>query len=117
VRARRNHPTDSGRSLSDSPAPRPPPPPLQVRAGDSALSLLPPWHIYERTVGYHLFRAGARLVFTSIKRFRDDLTAHPPDHFVCVPLVLDTLYTKVGVLLWAMGWHGGQPIACTLCCL
>jgi hypothetical protein len=36
-------------------------------------------------------------VFTSLKNFRDDLTAHPPDHFVCVPLVLDTLYNKVGM--------------------
>lgn len=39
---------------------------------------------------------GACEVFTSLKHFRDDLTAHPPDHFVCVPLVLDTLYNKVG---------------------
>jgi long-chain acyl-CoA synthetase len=34
-------------------------------------------------------------VFTSLHHFRSDLTAHPPDHFVCVPLVLDTLYSKV----------------------
>lgn len=69
---------------------------LQVRAGDSALSLLPPWHIYERAVGYHLLHVGTRIVYTSIKKFRDDLTTHPPDHFVCVPLVLDSLYNKVG---------------------
>lgn len=30
-------------------------------------------------------------------KFRDDLTSHPPDHFVCVPLVLETLYNKVGL--------------------
>jgi long-chain acyl-CoA synthetase len=34
-------------------------------------------------------------VFSTLRTFRDDLTAHPPDHFVCVPLVLDTLYNKV----------------------
>lgn len=39
---------------------------------------------------------GAREVFTSLRHFRDDLVRHPPDHFVCVPLVLDTLYNKVG---------------------
>jgi hypothetical protein len=27
----------------------------QVRAGDSTLSLLPPWHIYQRSVAYYLF--------------------------------------------------------------
>lgn len=41
-----------------------------------------------------------RQVFTSVRRFKDDLTAHTPDHLVCVPLVLETLYTKVG---------GGRP--------
>jgi long-chain acyl-CoA synthetase len=66
-----------------------------VHAGDSALSLLPPWHIYERAVGYHLLHVGTRIVYTTIKKFRDDLTTHPPDHFVCVPLVLDSLYNKV----------------------
>jgi hypothetical protein len=40
---------------------------------------------------------GACEVFTSLRHFKDDLVAHPPDHFVCVPLVLDTLYTKVCV--------------------
>lgn len=34
-------------------------------------------------------------MFTSLRYFRDDLISHPPDHFVCVPLVLDTLYNKV----------------------
>lgn len=38
---------------------------------------------------------GACEVFSTLRTFRDDLTAHPPDHFVCVPLVLDTLYSKV----------------------
>eukprot|EP00878_Enallax_costatus_P036567 GHUV01041074.1.p1 GENE.GHUV01041074.1~~GHUV01041074.1.p1 ORF type:complete len:511 (+),score=205.18 GHUV01041074.1:480-2012(+) len=68
---------------------------LQVTPGDSTLSLLPPWHIYQRMCAYYLFSRGAREVFTSLKHFREDLVAHPPDHFVCVPLVLDTLYNKV----------------------
>lgn len=59
------------------------------------MSLLPPWHIYQRTVAYYLYSCGAREVFTSIRKFREDLTVHPPDHFVCVPLVLDTLHNKV----------------------
>jgi len=29
--------------------------PRQVSAGDSTLSLLPPWHIYQRSVAYYLF--------------------------------------------------------------
>jgi long-subunit acyl-CoA synthetase (AMP-forming) len=29
--------------------------PPQVSPGDSSLSLLPPWHIYQRTAAYYLF--------------------------------------------------------------
>ncbi|PNG99433.1 Long-chain-fatty-acid--[acyl-carrier-protein] ligase AEE15, chloroplastic, partial [Tetrabaena socialis] len=34
-------------------------------------------------------------VYSNIRRLRDDLTAHPPDHLVVVPLVLDTLHARV----------------------
>uniref|UniRef100_A0A383VM20 AMP-dependent synthetase/ligase domain-containing protein n=1 Tax=Tetradesmus obliquus TaxID=3088 RepID=A0A383VM20_TETOB len=40
-------------------------------------------------------RRGACEVFSSLRTFRDDLAAYPPDHFVCVPLVLDSLHSKV----------------------
>ncbi|KAG2449926.1 hypothetical protein HYH02_000030 [Chlamydomonas schloesseri] len=68
---------------------------LQVRPGDRVLSLLPPWHIYERTCSYFVLSSGGQQVYTNIRRLRDDLVAHPPDHLVCVPLVLDTLHTRV----------------------
>lgn len=68
---------------------------IDVRPGDRTLSLLPPWHIYERTAGYYVLSRGAAQVYSSIRHFRDDLGAHPPDYFVCVPLVLDTLHSKV----------------------
>jgi len=34
-------------------------------------------------------------VYSNIKKFREDLTTYPPDFFVCVPLVLDTLHSRV----------------------
>jgi len=68
---------------------------LRVVPGERTLSLLPPWHIYERTASYHVLSRGATQVYTSIRRFKEDLTAFPPDHLVCVPLVLDTLRTRV----------------------
>lgn len=63
--------------------------------GDTTLSLLPPWHIYERTTGYYIFSRACTQVYTTIKHFRDDLTKYPPSYFVCVPLVLDTLHSRV----------------------
>ncbi len=68
---------------------------LPLKHNNSALSLLPPWHIYERAVTYYILSAGVRLVYTGIKHFREDLQRFPPDYFVCVPLVLDTLHTRV----------------------
>ena len=50
---------------------------------------------YERTVAYHILSRGASIVYTNIRNFRDDLTTYPPDHLVCVPLVLDTLRSRV----------------------
>ena len=34
-------------------------------------------------------------VYTNIRRFKEDLTRYPPHFFLCVPLVLDTLYNRV----------------------
>lgn len=39
-------------------------------------------------------------VYSSIRKLKDDLVAFKPDHFVCVPLVLDTLHTRC-VLPWS----------------
>ena len=103
-----------------------------IKAGDRTLSLLPPWHIYERAAAYYVFsRAGSQVtsligtlglecrwsfisklspqqqlvlmmpalqVYTTIRNFKDDLTRYPPNHFVCVPLVLDTLYNRARLL-------------------
>ena len=63
--------------------------------GDASLSLLPPWHIYERTCGYFALSCGIKQVYTSVAKFRQDLQRMPPEIFVTVPLVLDTLYSKV----------------------
>jgi AMP-binding enzyme len=35
---------------------------IKVHAGDTTLSLLPPWHIYERTTGYFIFQQGTTQV-------------------------------------------------------
>lgn len=47
------------------PAPRP-----QVSPGDSSLSLLPPWHIYQRTTALYLASKAARIVYSSKVRAR-----------------------------------------------
>ena len=65
---------------------------ITPRPGDSTLSLLPPWHMYERTTEYYVLSHGAKQVYSSVKTFREDLATYPPDYFVAVPLVFDNLY-------------------------
>ncbi|GAQ91218.1 Acyl-ACP Synthetase [Klebsormidium nitens] len=68
---------------------------LDVQPGEVLLSLLPPWHMYERSAEYFCLASGARQVYSSVKTFKDDLVTHPPDHFVAVPLVFEVLYNGV----------------------
>ena len=68
---------------------------LQVNPGDRVLSLLPPWHMYERAVAYHIFSCAGEQVYSSIPKFKRDLSAFSPSFFICVPLVLATLHQRV----------------------
>jgi long-subunit acyl-CoA synthetase (AMP-forming) len=68
---------------------------VQVERGQSSLSLLPPWHIYERTVTYYLLASGGLVTYSSIKNFKADLKTVKPNFLVCVPLVLDTLHSRI----------------------
>lgn len=66
-----------------------------MEPGQSTLSLLPPWHIYERTTAYYLLSRGAQVVYSSIARFKADLARERPHYLCCVPLLLDRLHARV----------------------
>ncbi|XP_002962119.2 long-chain-fatty-acid--[acyl-carrier-protein] ligase AEE15, chloroplastic [Selaginella moellendorffii] len=68
---------------------------IQPVPGDRFLSLLPPWHMYERVAEYFTFTRGIEQVYTTVKFLKDDLQAYPTQYFVSVPLVYDTLYSGV----------------------
>jgi long-subunit acyl-CoA synthetase (AMP-forming) len=71
--------------------------PLQVPRDHQqvSLSLLPPWHIYERTVAYYILSCACRQVYSSVKRLKGDLAKFQPNYLVCVPLVLSTLHDRI----------------------
>ncbi|KAH9318084.1 hypothetical protein KI387_019853, partial [Taxus chinensis] len=60
--------------------------------GDRFLSLLPPWHMYERSAEYFTFTHGIEQVYTNVKTLKEDLKRYQPNYLVSVPLVYDTLY-------------------------
>ncbi len=45
---------------------------VQPTAGDFVLSLLPPWHMYERSAEYFILSHGVTQVYTNIKHMKVD---------------------------------------------
>ncbi|MGE0143590.1 MAG: long-chain fatty acid--CoA ligase [Planctomycetota bacterium] len=62
---------------------------------DTALSILPSWHSYERIMDYVLLYAGSQLVYSDRRRLREDLRAVQPTIFVAVPRVWEMLYDGI----------------------
>mmetsp|Transcript_10851 Transcript_10851/g.21596 ORF Transcript_10851/g.21596 Transcript_10851/m.21596 type:complete len:767 (-) Transcript_10851:35-2335(-) len=63
--------------------------------GETMLSLLPVWHITERTFELWQFTRGCKVVYSSIRTFRDDLARHRPQWMVLVPRVLEKVAAGV----------------------
>ncbi|KAL5702764.1 long-chain-fatty-acid--CoA ligase [Ranunculus cassubicifolius] len=62
---------------------------------DKFLSMLPPWHAYERAAEYFTFRHGSEQIYTTVKNLKEDLRRYQPDYLISVPLVYETLYSGI----------------------
>lgn len=58
-------------------------------AGDVVLSLLPCWHIFERSAELFALSRGAALVYSSVRAFKADLAAYRPHFLIVVPRLLE----------------------------
>ncbi|CAN4120852.1 unnamed protein product [Withania somnifera] len=63
--------------------------------GDRFLSMLPPWHAYERACEYFIFTQGTEQMYTTIKNLKEDLRHYQPHYLISVPLVYETLYSGI----------------------
>ena len=68
---------------------------LDVMPNEKFLSILPPWHIFERTVEYVALCSGASLVYTDLRHFKKDLGAYEPTFVPSVPRLWETVYAGV----------------------
>jgi long-chain acyl-CoA synthetase len=68
---------------------------IQLTKNDNWLSILPSWHIFERTAEYVALAKGTTLVYSSIKTFSQDLEKYKPTLVATVPRVWESLYSKV----------------------
>uniref|UniRef100_A0A7S4DTQ0 AMP-dependent synthetase/ligase domain-containing protein n=2 Tax=Lotharella globosa TaxID=91324 RepID=A0A7S4DTQ0_9EUKA len=62
------------------------------RPDDVFVSILPSWHIFERVAEYWILSRGARIVYSTIKQFRNDIQKWRPHYLVAVPRLYETIY-------------------------
>jgi len=68
---------------------------IKLTSADRWLSILPSWHIFERTQEYVALAEGCCLVYSSIKRFAQDLERYRPTIVGTVPRVWEALFSRV----------------------
>jgi long-chain acyl-CoA synthetase len=68
---------------------------FEIGPEETFLSVLPPWHIFERTVEYVAICSGARVIYTSRRHFKDDLGRYEPTFVPSVPRIWETVYDGV----------------------
>ena len=68
---------------------------IDLSSADRWLSILPSWHIFERTAEYVALSAGCCLVYSSVKRFAQDLEIYRPTVVATVPRVWESLFGRV----------------------
>jgi long-chain acyl-CoA synthetase len=68
---------------------------LQPLPGDRALSILPSWHVYERSGEYFLLSRGSELIYTNVRSFKKDLQKFKPQFMIGVPRLWESLYEGI----------------------
>jgi len=68
---------------------------VHMNAEEVFLSILPPWHSFERTTEYASFTAGCRICYTDRRRFKEDLLRYRPTFMASVPRLWETVHLGV----------------------
>ncbi len=68
---------------------------IELTSEDRWLSVLPTWHIFERTAEYVALAGGCCLVYSSVKTFAQDLIVYRPTVVATVPRIWESLYNRV----------------------
>ncbi|MEQ8768274.1 MAG: long-chain fatty acid--CoA ligase [Planctomycetota bacterium] len=68
---------------------------LLLSRDDVFLSILPSWHMFERTLEYILLDRGSKLLYTDRRRFKKDLEQGSPTILAAVPRVWEALYSGI----------------------
>ena len=71
------------------------PPLIGLNSEDVWVSILPTWHIFERTAEYIGVANGSCLVYSSVRTFASDLETYKPTLVATVPRIWESLYSKI----------------------
>ena len=87
---------------------------IRITAEDRFLSILPSWHMFERTVEYIFLRQGARIIYTTPRTFALDMLSEKPTYLVGVPRILEAFYQRVSKKFTEKSKAGRKAIAALL---
>ncbi|MBE7437840.1 MAG: AMP-binding protein [Spirochaetales bacterium] len=68
---------------------------LQFTAADRGITLLPPWHAFERALEYGVISKGMDCLFTEPSRIKEDLYSFKPTVFPSVPRIWESVYNGI----------------------
>ena len=68
---------------------------VQPERGDVVLSILPTWHVFERTGEYLLLSLGCTQIYTNLRSVKNDLKKYKPHYMIAVPRILESVYEGV----------------------
>ena len=63
--------------------------------GDTVLSILPVWHIFERTLEYCVLARGCKLIYSNLQSFKSDLRLWKPHYIFVVPRLIETMHKSI----------------------
>ncbi len=70
-------------------------PNLNSRPSDVWISILPVWHVFERTGEYMAYFAGSTIVFSNVQRVSSDIAEYRPTFMTAVPKLYITIKDKI----------------------
>ncbi len=68
---------------------------IALTSDDVWVSILPPWHIFERAIEYAIMSQGSSIVYSSIKTFGADLVEYKPTLVATVPRLWESMHSKI----------------------
>lgn len=68
---------------------------IKLQPGEKLLTILPIWHIYERTISYVTAVTGCFTAITNKRYLKNDFTEEKPDIFISVPAIWVNIYNTV----------------------